>query len=432
MDAQIQVLTLLSHWITMLWQALPAKLAPTLLELLIGSMIGRDGHITSALLAIRYQKSWTTYYKAIEEGRFSWMALAKQWLRLLLNLSPDQVVEFVIDDFLTPRSSPKAPSTGVHYDHAKRPNRPRFISGQLRVSLAVHCSIKGRTASFPLLFRLMRKNGNRTKLDAARLLMSVLLRWLPVDRRVNLLLDAWYMKAPLLLPLITKGVTLIGQMRRDTALFLEPVPPKEQKRGRPRKYGQKITLDNIRVFCPLQHRKIFAYGRERLFQFYEIIVMVRFLKGHSCRIVWCRSQKDDAKWSKWHLLLSTDPAMNGCDLIEKYARRWWTESMFNEIKNLFGLKNAWEQSRQTLARWTMILNLAYGLPRLLALQVGPEVVHQLFPIPWRQNRPATAGWVTLFIARYFRNSNIRVLWNRKSRKFDPPMHEWMEKLRQVA
>jgi len=432
MDAQIQVLTLLSHWITMLWQALPAKLAPTLLELLIGSMIGRDGHITSALLAIRFQRSWTAYFKAIEKGCFSWMALAQQWLKLLLNLSPDQTVEFVIDDFLTPRSSKKAPSTGLHHDHAKKPNRPRFISGQLRVSLAVHCSIKGRTASFPLLFRLMRQNGNRTKLDAARLLMSVLLRWLPKDRRADLLLDAWYMKAPLLLPLITKGVTIIGQIRRDTALFLEPVRPKEQKSGRPRKYGQKITLDNIRAFCPLQQRNIFAYGRERLFQFYESIAMARFLKGHSCRIVWCRFQQDNTKWSKWHLLLSTDQAINGCDLIEKYARRWWTESMFNEIKNFFGLKNAWEQTRQTLARWTMILNLAYGLPRLLALQLSPEVVQKLVPIPWRQNRPATAGWVTLFIARFFRNSNIRALWNRKSRKFEPSMHEWMEKLRQVA
>jgi len=236
---------------------------------------------------------------------------------------------------------------------------------------------------------------------AARLLMSVLLRWLPEDRRADLLLDAWYMKAPLLLPLIQKGVTTIGQIRRDTALFLEPLPSKEQKPGRPRKYGQRITRDNIRTFCPLQHRKIFAYGRERRFQFYESIAMARLLKGHSCRIVWCRFQQDDTKWSKWHLLLSTNQAINGCDLIEKYARRWWTESMFNEIKNIFGLKSAWEQTRQTLARWTMILNLAYSLPRLLALQLGPEVVQKLFPIPWRQNRPATAGWVTLFIARFF-------------------------------
>jgi len=35
--------------------------------------------------------------------------------------------------------------------------------------------------------------------------------------------------------------------------------------------------------------------------------------------------------------------------------------MFNELKNLFGLLNAWQQTRQTLARWSTMICLAYGL-----------------------------------------------------------------------
>ena len=45
-----QPFILLTRWITFLWQALPAKLRPTLLELLIGAMICSSGHLTDALL----------------------------------------------------------------------------------------------------------------------------------------------------------------------------------------------------------------------------------------------------------------------------------------------------------------------------------------------------------------------------------------------
>jgi hypothetical protein len=72
-----------------------------------------------------------------------------------------------------------------------------------------------------------------------------------------------------------------------------------------------------------------------------------------------------------HLLISTDQTIAAEDIIVTYALRWWTEPMINELKNIFGLINAWEQTRQVLARWTMMLSLAYSLPRLLALWLGP-------------------------------------------------------------
>ena len=48
--AHCATFNLTHRWITFLWQALPAKLRPTLLELLIGAMICGSGHLTDALL----------------------------------------------------------------------------------------------------------------------------------------------------------------------------------------------------------------------------------------------------------------------------------------------------------------------------------------------------------------------------------------------
>ena len=57
---------------------------------------------------------------------------------------------------------------------------------------------------------------------------------------VRLLLDVWYMRRSLLEPLLASRVQGIGQMRRDTALFLPPEPLAQPRRGRPPRYGKRL------------------------------------------------------------------------------------------------------------------------------------------------------------------------------------------------
>ena len=420
MQIQFKTLSLYSEWVSFLWKEFPPKLRPTFLELLIGAMVSLSGHLTKALLAIRPQKTWTTYFKAIQKGHFSWMKLVRQWLYLLFSQLGIKELTIAIDDFITPRSSQKAPSTYWHHDHANRPNRPRFLWGQLRVSLAVIGSYSNRHTAFPLLMHLIRKGGNRTKLHSALLLMRVLLKWVPEGTRIRLLLDSWYMKGPFILPILHQMSCIIGQVRKDSALYT--VPPKQVKRkpGRPRIYGDRIYLETIQKEKSYQEINLHAYGKKRLFQYYSCKAKVRFLKGYLCKTVWCRFQQDSGKWTKWHLLICTSSQVPATEVIRLYALRWWTEPMFNELKNLFGLQEAWQQTRQALARWTVILSLAYGLPKLLALILGPVKGAEAFPIPWRKNKPMTAGWMATAIGQFFRGLSVRQLWDRKWQKMRVP------------
>lgn len=418
MDISIQALALFSEWISFLFLAVPPKIAPTLLELLIGCIVSRDGHVSSTILAIRPGLTWTAYYKALERHSFSWSLLARQWLRLLLKLFPAWAFEFAIDDFLVPRASKKAPSAGLHHDHATRPNRPRYIWGQLRVCLAVICRHKGRIGCFPLLLRLMDKTGNATKMDAARVLMNIILKWLPEAFPVILLVDAWYMKGPLVLSMLSKGVTVIGQARKDSAIYLPLAEIPKNRRGRRPGKGPCLTLSSIQAAGLPKNRIIRAYGGKRLFQIHSCQAQVRFLSGRLCRIVWCRFLDKDS-WSKWHLLISTNPDMTGVEVVKRYSRRWSTEPMFNELKHLFGLANAWQQSRQALARWSQVICLALSLPRLLALWMDKKSAYEAFPIPWRKKRQTTAGWMAEGLSWYFRNVSLRAMWDRKLRKFTP-------------
>lgn len=146
--------------------------------------------------------------------------------------------------------------------------------------------------------------------------------------------------------------------------------------------------------------------------------------------VWCRFLKDNGQWTKWHLLLSTDPYLESSEVIRLFALRWWVEPMFNELKNLFRMNNAWQQAKQSLARWSMIISLAYSLPQLMALWLGPDQGAKFFFIPWRRRKPVTAGWIARGISYYFQGFPVRRLWDRKEQKmkvptelFAPDLHE---------
>jgi len=426
-----QPLWLLTRWITFLWQALPAKLRPTLLELLIGAMISGSGHLSEALLSIRRKCLWNTYYKAIERGAFSWLALAKQWTRLLVKTLTPKTVVLIIDDFATPRSSRKAPAVHWHHDHARKPNRPQFIRGQMRVALSLLARKGERFAALPLMLRLIDNNGNPSKLDAARVLLRLVRRWLP-QRPLLVLMDAWYMKGPLLKDLLRRKIQFLGQVRKDTALYLSPQRPKKPARGRPRKYGEKLSFRSIQRRYKKQQATIPAYGKERLFQFYAFQAKVRFLDGRLCQMLWCRMQKDDGSYSNWFLLLGSDLSCSPEEMIRLYARRWAIEPMINDLKNRFGLKDAWQQTRQALARWTQLLTLAYGLTRLLALVLGGEKLARAFPIPWRRKPVATAGWMAKALAMFFYGLPVRHYWDRKQQKFILPEDLFHDKLDRAA
>ena len=128
MDLHQETFQLFAQWITFLWQALPPKLQPTLLELLFGAMISRKGHITSAIMCIRRKLHWNSYFKAIERGRFSWLALARQWLRLLIQLFQTQ---------------------GAYPHPGRLHHRPGFKKSSFRGTAPRSCSTR-QPATFPL------------------------------------------------------------------------------------------------------------------------------------------------------------------------------------------------------------------------------------------------------------------------------------------
>lgn len=381
-------------------------------------MLTPTGFVTDAWLMLNMRNHWTSYYKWLQKGKWSWLALARQFVRLVLANIQCEVVHLAIDDTLTLRASKKAPGSQIHHQHGNKPNLASYVRGQCWVSLAMIVKRADTTpVALPMLSRLIPSASNTGKLVAANTLIRSVYR-LFQGVKVRVLVDSWYMRRCFIESMQQRGFDVIGQVRIDTRLYDVPPPRKKGQRGRHRKYGGKYTPKRIahlkRTVATLK-----LYGKEQVVRYRSRLVKARFLDGQLVRVLWCEFKSDNGNWKSTCLLLSTDTTLKPEQVLESYALRWSIESMFNQLKLAWGLKEAWQQTRQTLHRWVHITMVGYGLVQLLSCLNSQAVEDLCRHSPWRQGTPKTAGQIRKGLVRILRHVSVRQWWNAKCKKFEP-------------
>lgn len=291
----------------------------------------------------------------------------------------------------------------------------QYVRGQCWVGLAAAVNRLGQNTALPLLFRLTPETGNRSKLQVAKTLIRSVSQQFK-DKAVTVLVDSWYMRRCFIQAPVNKGFTIIGQVRIDTVFHQPPVA--YPGRGRPRIYGTRLTKKAM-MDLPVETTTQTLYGREQTLHYRTQVAQARFLKGQLIRFVWCEFEDDKGK-KRPRLLLSTDTNLSGLDIILAYEKRCCIEPMFNQLKNAWGMKQAWQQKRQVLHRWVHLIALGYILPQLLAIQCSDKVQPLLKHAPWQMNTDTTAGRIRQGLIKHFSHLRVRDWWCMKSRKFQPP------------
>src|SRR3954466_4194913 len=313
----------LCRWVREIVRSSPEPARITLGELIIGALLASGGHVTRAFLALTPRLGWQAYHWMLERGRFRLLGLISALCRIVRQEIGVRRCFVVIDDTLAPRCSAQAPGVAVRFDHAAKTNRPTFLLSQGFVTLSAVVPCRDRPRSVPLVTGLCRSAGNAGKIAMAK----GLLRAVGALGPVCLLLDAWYMRGSLIRTALRLGHEVIGQIRRDTALFALPTPREPGTRGRPRLYGDKLDALAAAALPATIHR-IAGYGG-RSARLRHAVCRPRFLKGVIVRAVWCELQKGSGKA---RLLLSTDPTLSAPAIVEAYSKRWSIEPLFRDLK----------------------------------------------------------------------------------------------------
>jgi hypothetical protein len=415
MSLAASVCVLLSEWMSFLLVAVPSRSRRTFVELLIGCMLNPEGWVTRAIGAICREAHWTTYYKLLERAHVSVADLSIRLLQLVQWVFPAELVNLIVDDTLVPRCAKTGPGISIKHDHSHKANRPAFLNSQCWVTLAVVVRVRlGSALTVPIRSWLVEESGQRGKLWVARRLIDAVRGQL---KDARLLIDAWFMRRSLILPLLEQRVRIIGQVRRDTALFFLP-QPEPRRRGRKRKYGLRIDAA-VLAALPVKKMELMLYGKVQTVRLRSVIAVARFLNGLPVRVVWCEMRQADNSWSRPRLILATETDLSALAVVEIYAERWGIEPLFHNLKRWWGVTNLWQQSKEALELWMQIRCMGYALTQMLALRLWES-----FPLidiaPWRKGAMITVGLFGQWLRIQFIGLRVRDACDPKSCQFVMP------------
>lgn len=354
------------------------------LRLLEGAIltVGRRT-VASALRSLGLQDDprFQNYHRVLSRARWSCRQAGKiLLLRLVDAFLPEGPLVFGLDDTIERRWGPKISARGIYRDPV-RSSRSHFVktSGLRWVSLMLLTQIPWaqRIWALPVLTvlapseRFAERIGRRHKsiVDWARQMILQLRRWLP-DRVLIVVMDSAYAGQVLFDRLIRAGVTVVAQIRLDSALHAPPTPRKPGQRGRTPKVGPRLPKLNELLHDPdtawRRTRVSFWYGGSDVEVEYVTDTAIWYYRGApAVPIRWVLVRDPLGKFEA-RAFASTDVEMDPLTLLRHYVGRWSVEVTFEEARRHLGVESQRQWSDLAIARTTPCLFGLFSIVTLLA------------------------------------------------------------------
>jgi hypothetical protein len=357
------------------WGRVPALVEGTLLSV-------HRRTVSTALRAAGQDRApdFARYHRVLNRARWSARAAARVLLGLLVAaFAPDGPVVIGVDDTLERRWGKRIAARGIYRD-AVRSSHGHFVkaSGLRWVSLSLLAPIPwaGRVWSLPFLTvlapseRFARERGRAHKrlTDWARQGLLQAARWLP-GRQVVAVTDSGY-AALELLAAVRHRVCVVSRLRLDARLF-DPAPPRKPGTiGRPRVVGQRQPTLTRRLTDPhtrWQATTVAGWygGGDRIV---EVATGAALWHHPGLPVVPLRwvLVRDPAGQFRPQAFLCTDLGAAPADILAWFARRWATETTFQEARRHLGIETQRQWSDLAIARTTPVLLGLYSLVALWA------------------------------------------------------------------
>lgn len=310
-------------------------LAVTLAALSVRSDL--QGGVSSCVRALGLQSR--TYLRLLAFFHSSALCpdhLARVWTALVLRVHPGvhRVNGFLVvlaDGLKKAKCGRKMPGVKSLHQVSDQNTKPEFIMGHSCQALALLCRVAGSFQAVPLCARIheglvFSNRDRRTLLDK----LLLLLQSLRLPEPVLLVADAYYACGKIVRGLIAQGGHLISRLKKNaTAYELPPVVAKP-RRGRPRRYGQKIKL--VGLFAgPLLSMPSPAYDEHGIILQYCVRDLLWRPVGALVRIVAVIHPVRGRI-----LLLSTNLTFSAEQIIATYSLRFKIELTFKHALHLIG------------------------------------------------------------------------------------------------
>lgn len=320
------------------------------------------------------------FHRVLSRARWDCRKAAGVLLRALVRaFAPEGPVVIGIDDMVERRWGPKIKARGIYRDPV-RSSRGFFVkTSGLRwvcAMLLVEVPWAQRVWALPFLsvlapserFSLQAGRRHKSVVDWARQIILQLGRWLP-DRSLVVVFDLSY-TGQRLLEAVRHRVTVVAQMRMDSALYEPPLPRSPGQRGRSHKVGGRQPSLSARLADPLTSwtrlRASFWYGRREIDLDLASGTALWYYSGSPAVPIRWVLVRDPAGKLPSRAFLCTDTSVDPLAVVQLYVRRWCVEVTFEEARRHLGLQTQRQWSDSAIARTTPCLLGVFSIVTLAA------------------------------------------------------------------
>lgn len=363
--------------------------------------VGGIGRITATTVyrTSPRESHWTNYARFLSRYRWSVRAVSAQLLALLIahcGLWRDDQGRrrlcVVLDETIVAKSSKRL--FGVAWQRNTHGGwcRGTHTLGHYWLMVGLLVRVGGRTLCCPLAFGLYRQKKRcpapeyRTPCQVALGLLASLPWPSAPDLVRTVVADAGFADKELVRWCAGNDFVAIVRGRIDAHVHDLYVPQPARRRGRPRKYGERVWLTQYAVDSAHFGQTIALYQSRMPVRIASLVGLHR-ASGLPMRFVLLRcAGKPDA------VIMSTDLALTPREIARLYADRFEIEMTLRELKQHFGLGDYQVRLPEAMLRHVHLSGVACALTQLLTLRPpvrSEEIIGPPKATPWRRGAPVS-------------------------------------------